>query len=53
MYHFTHIVNVVVAQATKQRIADMKTEVDDIVSQQNVLKKDLYARFGDTINLEN
>jgi hypothetical protein len=31
----------------------MKAQADDIISQQTVLKKDLYARFGDTINLEN
>jgi hypothetical protein len=31
----------------------MKTEVNEIISQQAILKKDLYARFGDTINLEN
>ena len=40
-------------QATKQRISDMKAQVDEINSQQSVLKKELYARFGDTINLEN
>jgi hypothetical protein len=45
--------SIALIQATKQRIADMKAEADDIISQQTVLKKDLYARFGDTINLEN
>eukprot|EP00661_Eupelagonemidae_sp_cell13_P006964 gene6964-19_t len=41
------------AEATKQRIADMKRDEDEIIRQQGILKKDLYARFGDTINLEN
>jgi len=39
-------------KALHDRIAALKTEEDDIVAKQEALKKTLYARFGDSINLE-
>ena len=38
--------------ALQARITSLKTEEVDIVSRQDKLKKELYGRFGDSINLE-
>ena len=38
--------------ALQARIISLKTEETDIVSRQDKLKKELYGRFGDSINLE-
>jgi chaperonin cofactor prefoldin len=40
-------------QALQKKIDSLKAEEEDIVKRQDVLKKGLYARFGDSINLEN
>lgn len=40
-------------ESLKQTIAERKEEESTILTRQNELKKILYARFGDSINLEN
>lgn len=40
------------AQEEKGKIARMEEEVGTIESRQDELKKDLYARFGSSINLD-
>jgi prefoldin subunit 4 len=39
-------------EATKTKIANMKKEEENIEARQSVLKKTLYERFGDAIQLE-
>ncbi len=41
------------SQALQKRIEDSTKEEGSILSKQEALKKELYGRFGDSINLEN
>lgn len=40
-------------QALQDKVEALTREESVIVQRQEILKKDLYGRFGDTINLEN
>ena len=40
-------------QALQAKVAKLSEEETDILKRQELLKKELYGRFGDSINLEN
>lgn len=40
-------------QSLQAKVEKLTREERDIVTRQEVLKKELYGRFGDSINLEN
>lgn len=40
-------------QTLQTKIAKLSEEETDILKRQELLKKELYGRFGDSINLEN
>jgi chaperonin cofactor prefoldin len=37
----------------QQEMENLTKEEEQILARQNILKKELYGRFGDSINLEN
>lgn len=49
---YSHLVNDY-KQSLQAKVDALTKEEREIVQRQEVLKKDLYGRFGDSINLEN